>query len=268
MRAKKRFGQNFLKDNSIVDKIIQSMPHNLKIVEIGPGLGDLTKRLLQVTDVRAYEVDDDLSVYIKEHFSDFLKNKKLELVEKDVLKAFDAGSLYECEYNLVANLPYYIATNIILRALKDENCKNITVMIQKEVALKFAAQVKQKDFSALSILANSISEINILFDVPPTAFEPQPKVTSSVIEFKKTKGYRDIFGDELGEFERFLKCAFLAPRKTLMKNLSSTYQKSSLEEIFSEYDIPLQARAHEIDTATYHNLYKTIKKVINATKKQ
>lgn len=260
MQAKKKFGQNFLKDSTIVDKIIQSMSCENALVEIGPGLGDLTKRLLEVTDVKAYEVDNDLSVFLKDKFSSEIQSGRFKLIEQDVLKAWEDKSLRECDYDIVANLPYYIATAIILLALKDNRCKNMTVMIQKDVALKFAAKPKQREFCALSVLAQSIARVEILFDVEPSAFEPAPKVVSSVIKFEKFKEYEDVF-ENIERFEKFLKIAFSSPRKTLMKNLSRVYPKEHVRAVFEKLALPSQVRGHEIDTTTYHNLFKIVTKV-------
>ncbi len=260
MQAKKKFGQNFLKDDTVVAKIIQSMSCENALIEIGPGLGDLTTKLLEVTDVKAYEVDNDLSVYLKDKFSDQIDSGSFKLVEQDVLEAWSGGSLEKNDYNIVANLPYYIATAIILLGLKDIKCKSMTVMIQKEVALKFAASKGQKEFCALSVLAQSVADVNVLFDVPPCAFEPAPKVVSSVIKFTKfEKSDKAFCGNE--KFENFLKVAFKAPRKTLMKNLSQVYEKEFLKDFFKRFDLPLTIRGHEVDTSTYHNLFKMITKV-------
>ncbi len=260
IQAKKKFGQNFLKDSSIVEKIIQSMSCENALVEIGPGLGDLTEKLLNVTDVKAYEVDNDLSVYLKEKFFEQIKDGKFQLIEQDVLKAWEEASLNDSDYDIVANLPYYIATAIILKALKDDLCKSLTVMIQKEVASKFAANPKQKEFCALSVIAQSVADVDVLFDVPSTAFEPEPKVVSSVIRFKKFKE-KDVEFKSNEKFEKFLKTAFAQPRKTLMKNLSSAYSKSHLQTFFQELSLPLNVRGHEVDTQTYHNLFKKLIKV-------
>ena len=105
---------------------------NNLIVEIGPGLGDLTEKLLQKNKLVAYEIDTDLCKILKEKFD-------IELICGDVLDSWQSGKLREEKYNLIANLPYYVATNIILKALNDENCENILVLIQKEVAEKFSA---------------------------------------------------------------------------------------------------------------------------------
>ena len=117
----------------------------------------------------------------------------------DVLNQFQKGSLSNEPYDLVANLPYYIATTIILNALEDPYCRSMTVMVQKEVAEKFAAVPKTKEFSSLTILAQSIATATLLFDVAPTSFEPQPKVTSSILRIdKKQEFIQDKF---LGIFE-------------------------------------------------------------------
>ena len=131
VKAKKEFGQNFLKDSSILDKIIQSMPHNNNhIVEIGPGLGDLTKNLVKYKDVTAYEVDTDLIGILKSKFANEIESKKFTLKHIDVLRAWDELKfLHDGKYDLIANLPYYIATNIILRAFEDELCEHIIVIV-------------------------------------------------------------------------------------------------------------------------------------------
>ncbi len=251
--ADKKFGQNFLKDSSILVKIIEAIPKdNLPIVEIGPGLGDLTRQLLKVGQVRAYEVDKRLCEYLKQEFYEPLNSGDLELNCKDILE--HSGSLHEKRYSLVANLPYYIATKIVLNALRDSNCKRVLVMVQKEVATKFVATVGDKNFGSLSILSQSIADVKLLFDVPKEAFEPQPKVTSAILYIEKSHSLKD------NEFELFLKIATKQPRKTLYKNLSSQYEKKLLSKIFETLDIKSNLRAHELELSKYHLLYKELKK--------
>jgi len=189
IKAKKRFGQNFLKDESILERIIQSMPNDgKKIVEIGPGLGDLTKKLLDSSEreVVAFEIDLELCDYLQDKFKNQLQTKELTLVCNDVIKEWDnRESLLHEPYHLIANLPYYVATNIILRALEETHCSSILVMIQKEVAQKFSAEVGNNNFSALSVLASTVSDCRILFDVPPECFDPAPKVMSSILWLSK-----------------------------------------------------------------------------------
>ncbi|ASC92132.1 16S rRNA (adenine(1518)-N(6)/adenine(1519)-N(6))-dimethyltransferase RsmA [Sulfurospirillum diekertiae] len=238
IEAKKKFGQNFLQDTTVVSKIIQSMPRNeRKLVEIGPGLGDLTQELLKVKALVAYEVDEDLCVYLRKKYSTKIDEGELTLVQTDVLKQFEKGSLCEEPYDLVANLPYYIATTIILEALEDPNCKSMTVMIQKEVAEKFAALPKTKEFTSLAILAQSIGTAAILFDVSPESFEPQPKVVSSILKIDKQKEFVEgkfsgLFesNEQLQKFKKYLRCSFQSPRKTWLKNISSEFDKAYVEK--------------------------------------
>ena len=255
--AKKKYGQNFLKDSSVLDKIIQSMPHNSNhIVEIGPGLGDLTNKLVKYKDTTAYEVDTDLISNLKSTFATQIEQGRFKLIHTDVLSAWDKNqTLHDGKYDLIANLPYYIATNIILRALEDDNCENIMVMVQKEVAVKFTAKVNEKEYSSLGIITEMLSlNRGINFDVPPESFDPAPKVMSSIFSIRKDmtksidKGFKD-----------FLKAGFIQPRKKLSKNLSSVCEKNTLTDIFKQLNINENARPHEVSASLYSQLYTKVK---------
>ncbi len=251
--AKKQFGQNFLKDETVLHKIIQAMPKNEnKLVEIGPGLGDLTKFLVDVKSVEAFEVDTDLCKLLQSTFKEEIATKQLHINCGDVLQAWKS-SLIDEPYDLVANLPYYIATNIILKALADPMCKNILVMVQLEVAEKFCATAGDKVFGSLSVIAQSVGTADIVVKVPPTAFDPQPKVDSAVFLIQKHCDRSD------ESFEGLLRVAFKQPRKTLMKNLSIVYDKKMLQEIYEELELSTTVRPHQLDTQDYHQLYKKIK---------
>ena len=252
--ASKKFGQNFLKDDTVLHKIVQAMPNdNLKVAEIGPGLGDLTKELVKVRNVTAFEVDKRLCEHLTNEFEDSIHNGNFELRCGDVLERWESGSLLDEPYHLVANLPYYIATNIILKAFKDEHCQSILVMVQKEVAVKFSAQSKQKEFSALSVLAQSVGKATLCFEVEPEAFVPPPNVTSAVLLIEKNQS-RD---DE--KFETFLKIAFAQPRKKLSKNLSSAFSKDIVNALFSKLELDSNLRPHEAETSIYHHIYNELK---------
>jgi 16S rRNA (adenine1518-N6/adenine1519-N6)-dimethyltransferase len=256
IKAKKRFGQNFLKDDNVLIEIIQSMPKNDNhIVEIGPGLGDLTKKLVKCKDVTAYEVDRDLYSLLQTEFQDVLNSGRLNIILGDVLENWNQSkSLYSSRYDLIANLPYYIATNIILNLYNDKNCEHIIVMVQKEVADKFTAKCKQKEFSALGVITQLVSvEAKTIIVVPPESFSPPPKVDSAVIYIKKdmTKSVSD-------GFKKFLKGCFVQPRKKLIKNLSAFYNKNLLIEIFIELNIKETARPHEVDASLYSHIYTKV----------
>lgn len=257
IKAKKRFGQNFLKDSSILTRIIQSMPNNKNhIVEIGPGLGDLTQNLVKYKDTTAYEVDTDLISILESKFAIEIKDERLKLIHTDVLEAWDkTGTLHDSKYDLIANLPYYIATNIILRAFEDINCENIIVMIQKEVAQKFSAEVGDKEYSSLGVITELISrESRILFDVPPESFDPPPKVMSSILYISKDA---NVALDK--DFNKFLKACFSQPRKKLSKNMSSVIDKETLSNIYDELNLKETLRPHEVSASLYSQLYTKVK---------
>ncbi|WP_456401648.1 16S rRNA (adenine(1518)-N(6)/adenine(1519)-N(6))-dimethyltransferase RsmA [Hydrogenimonas sp.] len=261
--AKKRFGQNFLKDETVLHRIIESIPNDdLPIVEIGPGLGDLTRYLVEIKDVTAYEVDRDLCGHLRKRFGPFIENGRLELHCSDVLSHWERKSLAGRPYHLVANLPYYIATNIILRALKDSDCRSLTVMVQKEVAEKFAAHPGEKQFSALSVLAQSCGEVYICFDVPPEAFVPAPKVDSSVLRIRKERSLAD------AGFEAFLRAAFKQPRKTLAKNLSAAFAKKDVAGALASLGLSPTVRPHEVGTSLYHHLNTLLQGDIDGREKE
>lgn len=250
--AKKKFGQNFLKDQTVLQKIVEAMPKNdNKIVEIGPGLGDLTKYLVDVKSVEAFEVDTDLCKLLQSEFKKEIATKQLHINCGDVLDAWKS-SLVDEPYDLVANLPYYIATNIILKALADPMCKNILVMVQLEVAEKFCAESGEKVFGSLGIITQSVGTSHIVVKVPPSAFEPPPKINSAVFLIRKTKDRSD------KNFEDMLRVAFTQPRKTLMKNLSFKYDKEQLQEAYEELGLIQTIRPHQVSTSDYHQLYKKI----------
>jgi len=256
IKAKKKFGQNFLKDDQVLIKIIQSMPKNDNhLVEIGPGLGDLTKKLVKCKDVTAYEVDRDLYSILQEEFQIELESNNLNIILGDVLNSWnDNKSLYNSKYDLIANLPYYIATNIILNSFNDDNCEHIIVMIQKEVADKFTASCGDKEYSALGVITQLISkEAKTLIVVPPESFDPPPKVDSAVIYIKK-----DLDKSVSDGFKKFLRGCFVQPRKKLIKNLSAFYNKNLLIDIFKELDIIETARPHEVDASLYSHIYTKV----------
>lgn len=251
IKAKKHFGQNFLQDKSILEKITQAIPKDTQnIVEIGPGLGDLTKELVKKAKVRAYEIDTDLIVLLEKNFKEDIKNGTLEIISGDVLKFFEKG-LFGSDYFLCANLPYYVATNIVLNALKDEKCKGILVMVQKEVAERFVG----KDFCVLSVLSGCICDSKIICEVPPASFNPPPKVDSAVMYLDKKKNYKDIFENDMvfGRFCEFLRACFSSPRKKLISNLKGYQNIKDILSFISE-----NTRAHELSVESFLEIFKRI----------
>jgi len=252
--ASKRYGQNFLKNQSYIAKIIQAMPKDtLPVVEIGPGLGDLTKALLKsAKDVTAFEVDRRLCEHLNDVFESPIRKGTFALKCGDALEHWEQTGLLDEPYHLVANLPYYIATNLLLRALHDPLCQSVLTMVQKEVALKFAAQPAERDFSALSVLADSVGRATLCFEVEPEAFVPPPKVTSAVLSIVKFGSLED------RGFEDFLKIAFSQPRKKLSKNLNRQYPKEKIGKVFADLGLSDMLRPHEATTSHYHQIYTAL----------
>ena len=258
-------GQNFLKDefylNQIIESasklrsdIMQSAGFAPEVVEIGVGLGDLSAKLLNHFDLIAYEIDAQLCEYLADKIPNLINKDVLELPLKN-------GWLCDCPYILVSNLPYYIATKIILNALKDDKCLGLVVMTQKEVAEKFCANVGDSAFCALSVLTQSVSNgANLVVNVPPSAFTPPPKVESSIFCIEKN-------GKKWSaDFEKMLKIAFSAPRKRVMKNLESlesSGKSCDISAIFKDLGISQNARAHQISTENYQQIFIKMKGLNN-----
>lgn len=252
--AKKRYGQNFLNNKEILEKIQNSIPNDdLKCIEIGAGFGDLTKYLMNL-DVLSFEIDLDLKTHLLNSFKEEISQKKIEFIFKDILSIWNEKTLINEPYQIIANLPYYISKKVILKALMDINCKYILVMIQKEVAQKFSAKINDRNFSALSVISQSVCEnVEILFDVPPEMFEPPPNVMSSVILFEK-KENAIIEND----FLEFLKIAFASPRKKLLSVIAKKYDKKIIKEIFDKLEIDENCRAHQVSKGNYFEIFKGV----------
>ena len=143
-----------------------------------------------------------------------------------------------------------------MKALKDPNCQSILVMIQKEVAVKFSAVPGQKEFSALSVLAETAGKATLCFEVGSEAFVPPPKVTSAVLLIEKDHT------EDSESFEALLRVAFQQPRKKLSKNLMAAFPKDKIENLFDRLDLDPNLRPHEAETYIYHHLYNELKKDI------
>jgi 16S rRNA (adenine1518-N6/adenine1519-N6)-dimethyltransferase len=231
LNAKKGFGQNFLVDDNILKKIAYSLnDKNYKgVIEVGPGLGSLTRYLVETYDkVLCYEIDTDMI----EVLNDTIESDKLKIKEGDFLKSNvskDIKEYFDGSVCLIANLPYYITSPILLKLLEEvREIKDIVIMIQKEVAERFVAKPNTKDYNALSVLIQYFTKAEKLFDVSPNAFVPAPKVSSSVIHLCY-KEEEELTGNDLAFFLKFNRNIFKQRRKTLVNNLSASYQISKEE---------------------------------------
>ncbi len=256
---KKKFGQNFLTDQNILRKIVNipNISKNTLVVEIGPGLGSLTELLLEKAKrVLAYEIDSDLIPILEEHFV----GKNLTLKHQDILKSNvdeDIKSLEE-EYEnivLVANLPYYITTPIIMKVLEESKLiKQLTVMMQLEVARRFTSKPSTKDYNSLSVVIQYKTNAQLALKVPRTVFIPAPNIDSGIVKLD-VKEKIDILPDDEEVFFKLVRTAFTQRRKTLTNNLSTGFgiPKSEINDILVllGYSQTVRAEALSVEEFVY-----------------
>ncbi len=228
VRAKKHLGQHFLTDEVTAAKIADTLDYDVykNVLEIGPGMGMLTKYLLKKDiNLHVIEIDWDSVAYLGENFPQ-LEDK---IHEKDFLKT-DITEFFEKEqYAIIGNFPYNISTQIVFKTL--ENRELIPVfsgMFQKEVAQRIAAPHGNKTYGILSVLTQAFYDVSYLFTVPPTVFNPPPKVESGVIRLKRKENFTLSCDEAL--FFRVVKTAFQQRRKTLRNSLKTFDLSDNLRE--------------------------------------
>ena len=222
LKANKKLGQNFLINEEIIEQIIKKADVNKDdiIIEIGPGLGSLTAKLLEnAKKVIAIELDSNIVNILKTRFSLY---DNFELIENDVLKV-DLNEIvnqYE-SVKVVANLPYYITTPIVMKLLEDKlKLKSITVMVQKEVGERFCASPNSKDYGAITLSINYYTIPNIIIDVPKENFNPIPEVDSCVINLEIRENPPVKINDEK-KFFKLIKAGFMQRRKTINNSFTA-----------------------------------------------
>jgi len=253
---KKQFGQNFLISQHYIDKIIDSVDtkEGETLVEIGPGRGALSKKLIDKDfNFIMIDADKDMVEYIENEFG---KDKKYTIFNADAVK-FDYSQI-DGEFSVVGNLPYNVGNLIIKKILfESPRVKSITCMLQKEVADRICATPKGKEIGFLSILCQYFADIKKICVVPPGAFFPAPKVHSAVIklEINPEKTSR-IHKNEWEKFFDFVSFGYSQRRKKLLSVISSKFEnKVVAENVFKELNIHENARAEELNDTDWVNLY-------------
>ncbi len=266
---KKKFGQNFLIDFSVLDKIIISsnVTKNDCVLEIGPGIGSLTQILAENSGkVIAVEIDNKLIPILRDTLQDY---NNIEILNEDILKVDIDKLILEKNNNqpikVVANLPYYITTPIIMGLLeKKSKVESITVMIQKEVAERMQAKPSTKEYGALSLAVQYYSIPNIITEVSSECFIPKPNVDSSVIQLKILKNPSVNVLDEEFLF-KLIKIAFSQRRKTFMNCLRNsneiTLSKETILEIFKSLNINEAIRGEALTLEQFANLANQFSKI-------
>lgn len=255
-RFKKGLGQNFLIDDSALDDIIDGAEVNEEdfIIEIGPGFGTLTRALLKrAKRVCAIELDEKLFPILEEELKEY---DNFELIHNDALKV-DFNELIgdEKSVKLVANLPYYLTTPIIVNLLTGGyNFKSLTIMIQKEVAQRIDSEPNCKAYGAFSILVQYYCDTEILRLVPPTAFIPQPKVESIIIRLDRLKEPKVKVKDE-ALFFAIVRQSFNMRRKTLWNGVKNMgINKEELEKCFERANIDPGRRGETLSLQEFATL--------------
>ena len=243
IKMSKKLGQNFLIKRGIVDEIVKAadLQEGEPVLEIGPGIGTLTQGLAQSgANVTAIELDTRLLEVLDTTLAQY---SNVTIVHGDVLK-LDVPSIMNNEsFKVVANLPYYITTPIIMSLLESRlPIERLVVMVQKEVALRMVAKPSTKDYGALSVAVQYYTKPDIVLDVPPKSFLPAPAVTSSVIRcVLRDKPPVDVVDEKL--FFRVVKAGFAQRRKTFANTMKTTgLSKDRIEELLAKANIDGQRR--------------------------
>ena len=252
---KKSLGQHFIKDPNLHRKIVGKAEEieNFNIIEIGPGDGGLSKAILEKKPKKLLmiEKDDDLIPYLQNIFHE---NENAEIISGDGT-LIDLKKIVEQPIKIIANLPYNVATQMILNWLSYINFfTSITVLIQKEVAERFLAKVGENHYGRTAVLTNLVANVRKEFDVPPGAFTPPPKVNSTLITF--TPIIQQNHNVNFNDFAKFTKIAFAQPRKTIYNNLRHNFQ--NINEILEEINIENNRRAETISLDEFIALYKIL----------
>lgn len=243
IKMSKKLGQNFLIKRGIVDEIVHAAELTVgePVLEVGPGIGTLTQGLAQSgADVTAIELDRRLLEVLDTTLASY---DNVRIIHGDVLKLDLPTIMNQKPFKVVANLPYYITTPIIMSLLESKlPIERLVVMVQKEVALRMVAKPGTKDYGALSVAVQYYTEPDIVLDVPPKSFLPAPAVTSSVIRcVLRDKPPVDVIDEKL--FFRVVKAGFAQRRKTFANTMRTTgLSKEQIDDILVKANIDGQRR--------------------------
>jgi len=258
---KKKFGQNFLTDNTIIDIIVGliSATEDDLILEIGPGAGALTKKLKKYnSNLIAYEIDHDTEDYLLP-----LEDNKTKIIYDDFLKRDINKDIKDIKYNnlyIIGNLPYYITTPIVTNIINSNiNVEKIVIMIQKEVADRFSARPNTKEYGSITVFLNYYFNIKKELIVSKKKFNPMPNVDSAVISLNRKK---DLEETDFNKFNKLVRDSFQFKRKNLRNNLRN-YDLIKMEEILESIGFTLNDRAECLTSSDFvfitNEYYNSIK---------
>ncbi len=253
VRAKKHFGQHFLKDEQIAQRIADSLTEKgyNNVLEIGPGMGVLTKYLLQKKlTTHVIEIDLESVEYLQAHFLNLTER----IISKDFLKMNLSDYFDEEQFAIIGNFPYNISTQIVFKTLENrQQIPELTGMFQKEVAQRIAKKEGSKVYGILSVLTQAFYDVEYLFTVPPSVFNPPPKIDSGVIRLIRKENYTLPVDEKL--FYRVVKTAFNHRRKTLRNSLKTMNLSDNLRE-----DVIFAKRPEQLSVQEFISLTSKIEK--------
>ena len=244
---KKMYGQNFIVDENIINSIItkSNIDKDTLVIEIGPGAGSLTYKLSdKAKNVLCYEIDNTLKPILEDNLKDC---NNVKVLFKDFLEANVIDDIKEYDYKklyVVANLPYYITTPIIMKLIEEHlPLDKIVVMVQKEVGDRFRAKPNSKEYNSLSIYLNYYFNVEKLLDVSKNVFIPKPNVDSIVVEFAKKENTYKVNNEQ--KFFKLVRDSFTQKRKTLKNNLKN-YDLEKVSKVLEKYNYNLSVRAEQL----------------------
>jgi len=267
-KFKKKFGQNFITDGNLLQKIADAAeigPDDV-VIEVGPGAATLTRVLAQrAKAVIAIEIDRDLAPIITETMADY---DNFHLVQGDALE-LDLDALVQEKlgaphhYKIVANLPYYITTPLVMHFLEQGfDIARIVIMVQKEVAARFAAQPGKKDYGAITVSLQYYGAVRCAFPVPRQMFIPQPEVDSAVVDIQPW-AQKPLLADDEALFHRLVKAAFGQRRKTLNNALKTLQLDTALlQQALTQTGIDGTRRGETLSVAEFVALSNTIHELL------
>lgn len=260
---KKKYGQNFIYDNNIINKIISfaGIDNDTLVIEIGIGTAKMTHQILNSCGfLIGYEIDESLKPIIENELNDF-GNKKI--IYDDFLKREIKNDIKDIKYNkiiIVSNLPYYITTPIIEKLINERICiEKMVLMVQKEVADRFCAKPNTREYNSLTIFLNYYFNIRKVMFVPKDVFTPKPKVDSSVLLFETKKNINEPINKDL--FFKLIRDSFKQKRKTLKNNLKG-YSLEAIERILNKYKKSINSRAEAITIEEFIDIANELSKKI------
>lgn len=260
MHPKKKWGQNFLSQSHYRDRILEwaAVGPQDCVLEIGPGMGALTTGLLATkASVVAVEIDPELCEHLQQRYQ---HDSKFHLVQQDILAwtAQDWQQAFPQPYKVVANLPYYLTSPFLFQlAMVRHHTTSATLMIQKEVALRFrASPAERADYGPLSIMRQMCFDLEIAFWVPPSAFSPPPKVDSAVIHLVPKKSEFSVEVESL--FFEWVQSIFMGRRKTILNNLKRASPEAFLLEQASFTEQFQKRRPETLEQEEWIQLFKQV----------